>query len=137
MYGKWQTGFTLIELLMVIVVLSVSSLALVRLFGQIGESLNINRDLQAATQLAQECAEHLLSARRAFGFAMGGIGDCATTTASVMALTAFNGNGPPDVVETNPYAAAACPALAQCKLFTITANYSAGTSVVTLLVANY
>ena len=122
---------------MAIIVLSLSSVALVRLFGQMGESLGINRDLQAAAQLAQECSEHLLSARRTYGFAMGGVSDCSTTTVSVTALTAFNGNGPPTVVATNPYAGSGCPGVASCKLFTITANYGVSTSVVTLLVSDY
>jgi len=137
MFRKSQAGFTLIELVMAIIVLSLSSVALVRLFGQMGESLDINRDLQAASQMAQECAEHLLAARRTYGFAMGGVGDCSTTTVNVTALTAFNGNGPPTVAETNPYAASGCPVMGSCKLYTITANYGVSTSVVTLLVSDY
>jgi len=125
-----KQGFTLIELVMVIVLLGISMVGLVTLFGQLGGSLAINDDTQTAAQLAQECAEHLLAARRASGYSLGGISDCS-------ALPALNGFGPPTVTVSDPYTGTACPGGASCKLFTITATYDSGASTVNLMVADY
>ena len=124
-----QLGFTLIEIILSVVVLSIAAISVVPLFGQLGESLVLNRDVQAAAQLSQECAEHLLAARREFGYAMNGINNCA-------GLAAFNGFGPPTVVVSEPFVGAACPG-GNCKMFQIDANYGSGTSVVTLVVVEY
>ncbi len=125
-----RNGFTLIELVMVIVLLSVSSVGLMTLFGQLTNSLSINNDIQTAAQLAQECAEHLLAARRQAGYDLGGISDCS-------ALPALNGFGPPTVSISDPYVGAACPGSANCKLLTINATYGDGVSNVTLMLAVY
>jgi len=125
-----RNGFTLIELVMVIVLLSISSAGLITLFGQLTSSLSINNDIQTAAQLAQECAEHLLAARRTAGYDLGGITDCS-------ALPALNGYGPPSVTTTDPYGGAACPSSANCKLLTISATYASGASTVSLLLTDY
>jgi prepilin-type N-terminal cleavage/methylation domain-containing protein len=123
-------GFSLIELVMVIVLLSISTTGLIMLFGQLTNSLSINNDIQSAAQLAQECAEHLLGARRRSGYDLGGVTDCS-------ALPAYNGFGPPSVTISDPYTGAACPAGASCKLLTIDATYDSGASTVTLLLTDY
>ncbi|WP_455203591.1 type IV pilus modification PilV family protein [Kaarinaea lacus] len=123
-------GFTLIELIMVIVLLSISSVGLISMFGQLGGSLAINSDIQTATQLAQECGEHILSARRRFGYDLGGVSDCST-------LSAFNGFGPAAVTITDPYAGSACPASAACKIVAINASYDTGAASVSLLIVDY
>jgi prepilin-type N-terminal cleavage/methylation domain-containing protein len=128
--GTGGRGFTLIELVLVILILTIASTALVALFGRLTGSMDINHDIQAAAQLAQECAEHLLAARRENGYAMGGITDCS-------ALPAFNGFGPPAVVTTNPYIGGGCPAAATCKLVSISAAYGEGASTVELMLADY
>ncbi|HEX9628039.1 MAG TPA: prepilin-type N-terminal cleavage/methylation domain-containing protein [Acidiferrobacterales bacterium] len=61
-------GFTLIELVLVIVVVSVGMLTLLGLYGQVAGKLGTNEDIQIATQLAQECSEHILATRRNLGF---------------------------------------------------------------------
>lgn len=124
------SGFTLIELIMVILLLSISSVGLITLFGQLGGSIAINSDIQTATQLAQECGEHILSARRRFGYDLGGIRDCS-------ALSAFNGFGPAAVSITDPYSGSACPAGAACKLVAINASYDSGAASASLLVVDY
>ena len=125
-----RNGFTLIELVMVIVLLSISTAGLVTLFGQLTNSLSINNDIQTAAQLAQECAEHLLAARRRAGYDLGGVSDCS-------ALPALNGFGPPAVTVSDPYAGSACPVGANCKLLSIQAAYSGGAATVTLVMADY
>jgi prepilin-type N-terminal cleavage/methylation domain-containing protein len=128
--SKPNKGFTLIELVMVIVLLSISTAGLVTLFGQLTGSLSINNDIQTAAQLAQECAEHLLAARRQAGYDLGGTTNCS-------ALPTFNGFGPPAVTISDPYAGSACPATANCKLLTINATYGSGASTVTVLLTDY
>jgi prepilin-type N-terminal cleavage/methylation domain-containing protein len=123
-------GFTLIELVLVIVLLSISTAGLVTLFGQLTNSLSINNDIQTAAQLAQECAEHLVGARRQSGYDLGGITDCS-------ALPALNGFGPPTVNVSDPYAGSACPGGANCKLLTINATYDSGVATVSLLMTDY
>lgn len=125
-----NAGFSLIELVLVITLLSISSVGLVALFGQLTNSLAINNHTQTAAQLAQACAEHLLAMRRRSGYAMGGIADCS-------ALPALNGFGPPAVTLVDPYAGAGCPAGANCKLFTIDAVYDSGATTLTLLITEY
>jgi prepilin-type N-terminal cleavage/methylation domain-containing protein len=123
-------GFTLIELVMVIVLLSISSAGLIMLFGQLTNSLAINNDIQTAAQLAQECAEHLLAARRQAGYDLGGVSDCS-------ALPAYNGFGPPAVTVGDPYTGSACPGGASCKLLTIDATYDSGAATLSLLLTDY
>ena len=125
-----EEGFTLIELVIVIMILGISSVSLVVLYGQVAGSVGINQNITAAAQLAQECGEYLLAQRRNNGYAMSGISDCS-------ALPAFNGYGPPLVTLTNPYSGAGCPATATCKRFTIKASYDSGGVVVDLVVVNY
>ncbi|MBI5463268.1 MAG: type II secretion system protein [Gammaproteobacteria bacterium] len=59
-----QRGATLVELVMVIVILSVASVALMDQFVNASKSYQIDEQVQTATQLAQECAEHILATRR-------------------------------------------------------------------------
>ena len=127
---KPVNGFTLIELVLVIVMLSIASVGLVALFGQLTSSLAVNNDTQTAAQQAQECAEYLLSVRRRAGYNLGGIADCS-------ALPALNGFGPPAVSVANPYTGPACPGSANCKLLTIKALYGSAGSTVTLLLTEY
>ena len=129
-FSAANNGFTLIELVMVIVLLSISIAGLIPLFGQLTNSLSINNDIQASAQLAQECTEHLLAARRQAGYDLGGISDCS-------ALPALNGFGPPTVTINDPYAGSACPVGANCKLLGINATYDSGTATVTLMMADY
>jgi prepilin-type N-terminal cleavage/methylation domain-containing protein len=121
-------GFTLVELILVIVLLSIASVGLVALLGQLNNSLVVNNDTQAAAQQAQECAEYLLGVRRRAGYDLGGISDCS-------ALPAFNGFGPPSVTIA-AYTSGACSSAA-CKLVTVKAVRGKGSSTVTLLLTDY
>lgn len=57
-------GFSLIELIIVIVVVSIAAVVLLQLFTGVAESLASNEDIQTASQLAQECGEHVMAVRR-------------------------------------------------------------------------
>ncbi|MEA2079617.1 MAG: type II secretion system protein, partial [Pseudomonadota bacterium] len=59
---------TLIEMVLVIIIISVASVPLFRLFSRAASSLLINEKAQTATQLAQEHAEFLLAIRRSQDF---------------------------------------------------------------------
>jgi prepilin-type N-terminal cleavage/methylation domain-containing protein len=56
---KPRTGFSLIELIMVIVVVAIAAVAIGSAFAYISRSQRLNVELQAATQIAQECAAHV------------------------------------------------------------------------------
>lgn len=112
-----QSGFSLIELIMVIVILGIASVSIAAGYTQLGRSLLLNEDAQAAAQQAQACAEHLLASRRNLGYAAM-FGDCSL-------LGAYNGYGPPAVTTWVPVAPS-CPGGAACTGYEVTATY--GTS---------
>lgn len=128
--SKRSDGFSLIELILVIVLLSIASVGLVALLGQLTNTLAVNNDTQAAAQQAQQCAEYLLGVRRRSGYALSGISDCS-------AQPAFNGFGPPAVTITDPYSGSGCPLGANCKLFEIRAIVGSGASSVSLMLTEY
>lgn len=57
-------GFSLIELIIVIVVVAIGAVAIGSAFAYISRSQRLNADLLAATQLAQECAAHIIGRGR-------------------------------------------------------------------------
>lgn len=59
-----RAGFSLIELIMVVVVVAIAAVAIGAAFARVSGSLALNEDLQRASQLAQECAELILSRAR-------------------------------------------------------------------------
>jgi prepilin-type N-terminal cleavage/methylation domain-containing protein len=59
-----RAGFSLIELIMVIVVVAIAAVAIGAAFAHMSRSLALNEDLQRASQVAQECAEHIVSRAR-------------------------------------------------------------------------
>jgi prepilin-type N-terminal cleavage/methylation domain-containing protein len=59
-----RAGFTLIELVMVIVVVAIAAVAIGSAFMYISRSQRLNVDLLAATQIAQECAAHVVGLAR-------------------------------------------------------------------------
>jgi prepilin-type N-terminal cleavage/methylation domain-containing protein len=59
-----RRGFTLIELIMVIVVVAIAAVAIGSAFMYISRSQRLNVDLLTATQIAQECAAHVVGLAR-------------------------------------------------------------------------
>ena len=59
-----RAGFSMIELVMVIVVIAIAAVGIGAAFAHVSRSLALNEDLQRAAQVAQECAEHILSLAR-------------------------------------------------------------------------
>jgi type II secretory pathway pseudopilin PulG len=128
---RFAAGLTLIELVMVILVLGIASVGLVAMAVQLPRSLGLTEDLQAAAQLAQGCAEHILASRRHLGYAATAT-DCAT-------LPPLDGYGPPAVVRTPNWTGAGCPTGASCTHYRITASYgtTGANSVVEFFVVDY
>ncbi len=77
-----QSGFTLIEAILVILLLSISSVAILSQFSQASKAWFVDEDLQIATQLVQERTEGILALRRGTagyaGVAVGTINDTLT-----------------------------------------------------------
>lgn len=59
-----RAGFTLIELIIVIVVVTIAAVAIGSAFAYMARSQVLASDLQRATQIAQECAEHIVGLGR-------------------------------------------------------------------------
>lgn len=57
-------GFTLIELIAAIVVVAIAAVAIGSAFAYITRSQVLSQDLQRASQIAQECAEHIIGRGR-------------------------------------------------------------------------
>ena len=57
-------GFTLIELIIAIVVVAIAAVAIGSAFAYMSRSQVLSLDLQTASQLAQECAEHIVGRAR-------------------------------------------------------------------------
>jgi prepilin-type N-terminal cleavage/methylation domain-containing protein len=57
-------GFSIIELIIVIVVVAIAAVAIGSAFAYISRSQRLNVELQTATQIAQECAAHVVGRGR-------------------------------------------------------------------------
>ncbi len=58
-------GFSMIELIMVVVIIAIAVVGIGAAFAHVSRSLALNEDLQRTWQVAQECAEHIVSRTRA------------------------------------------------------------------------
>lgn len=61
---KRRGGFSIIELIIVIVVVAIAAVAIGSAFTYISRSQRLNIDLLTATQIAQECAAHVIGRGR-------------------------------------------------------------------------
>lgn len=93
-----QKGLTLIEVVLVILLLSIASVAVLGQFTQMARSYDSNEHAQTAAQLAQECAEHIFAQRRLQTYAAAISATCpllpATYTAAGYARTVSFGAAP-------------------------------------------
>ncbi|MBI3775353.1 MAG: prepilin-type N-terminal cleavage/methylation domain-containing protein [Gammaproteobacteria bacterium] len=107
-------GFTLIEVVATMLLLSVGAAGIIGMYGTVGRTLSGNQDMQTAVQLAQECSEYILAARRnntAVDYA--GVTGLTFCSAALPAMTGFTVT----TTITSPYAPTFCPGT--CKLVTI------------------
>jgi type II secretory pathway pseudopilin PulG len=115
--GEHRAGFTLIELVVLIVVLSIGGALLAAMFAGALRALASDRDIQTATQLAQEKAETVLADRRARGYAYVTAANYPVE-GSVAGFPSFARQ----VSITDPYSGTACPSGASCKLAVVTVS---------------
>lgn len=127
---KRHAGFTLIEAVLVILVLSLASVAVLGQFTQATKAWFVDEDLQIATQLVQERAEGILATRRNSTFASIGLGTTNDTlTGSYAAYSR--------TVTVSSVSAAPCPA-GTCKQVVVEVS-RAGTPLAsaTLMLVSY
>ncbi len=128
-------GFSLIELIVAVVVVSIAAVVLLQLFTGVAESLASNEDIQTASQLAQECGEHVLAVRRnpAQGFAAVTNSVCDVLPTPLPGFTRT-------VAVTDLTASPPCTATraGTCKEVVVSiANGAVTPAAVTLMVVNY
>lgn len=114
-------GFTIIEMIVVVVVLAITSIAVIGMVANVGARQQDNADLQTGAALLQECGEWILSNhRRDENFFTSSL----VNSASCYGLTTYAGFSTPSVAITDPYTGAGCPTGATCKLATVTLSKS-------------
>jgi prepilin-type N-terminal cleavage/methylation domain-containing protein len=125
-------GFSLIELIIVIVVVAIAAVAIGSAFAYISRSQGLNVNMQAATQLAQECADHIMGSARKPG----------TYAAVPLGATACDAL-PPDPgrtvnVTAMPTGGALCSGAAwECKRVDISVTRGNATVTLNFMLANY
>jgi prepilin-type N-terminal cleavage/methylation domain-containing protein len=126
-------GFTLIEMVLVIVLIGVGTIGVLSMFGQVAKSLPASRDVQAAAEGAQACAEYILGAKRGGAVA---VGDIDATICDVLpAVSGFTRS----VAVSDASASAACPdnAAGTCVQAVVTVASTDVTSRVTVMMVDY
>lgn len=130
-------GFTLIELILVIVVVAVAAVSIGSAFSYIARAQGRGTDLLGATQVAQECAEHILGRGRkpnTYAGVPAGATACnaivvPTGYARTVLVTAVAGGGVGDTICTG--AGWACNSVA------VTATRGVATVTVNFMLINY
>jgi prepilin-type N-terminal cleavage/methylation domain-containing protein len=120
------SGVTLLEMVLVMVILGLAFTALSGLFATAVRTLPVNDQLQSAGQLAQGCADRILSARRTPDFVFTTpVGTLVTShcafTSTAFTLTLSEAAG--------PLAASLCPSGLSCRHLTVSVTPVAGSGV--------
>ena len=131
--NRCSRGFTLIEVIATMVLLSIGAVGILGMYSTVGRNLGGNQDIQTAAQLAQECVEHIMAARRnnvTVDYA--GVTGATFCSAALPVMAGFT------VTTTivDPYAPAFCPGT--CKRVDI--SVAKGANVVatsSLMLVNY
>lgn len=118
---KPARGFSFLEMIMIIVVLSIASVALLSMFNRSVGGMQSAASIQTAAQLVQECGEFIMGLRRRQTTTL--LGYAAVTAATTcVGLPVPTGYSFAALTVTDPYAAAPCPAGGTCKRVQITVN---------------
>lgn len=132
-----KRGFSLIELVMVIVVLSMGVVAIGSAFAYMSRSLAANEDLQRASQIAQECAEHVVGQARKTGGSYASI-PLGTPSTACDSVPAVAGYGRTVNVTAMAAGGALCAAGWSCKRVEIAVTRSAATvAVLNFMLVDY
>ena len=132
---KQRSGFSMIELIMVIVAVAIGAVAIGSAFAHMSRSLALNEDLQRASQVAQECAEHVLAlARPPRGHYAAVAAASPSAVCNGMAAAGFN-----RVVNVTAMAAAApiCAAGWNCRRVQITVSKGSAVVEVNFMIVQY
>ena len=105
---KRQPGFSLIELVLSLLLLALGSVVVATQFGQGARGLGADETVQAAAQLAQRCAEHLIETRRRAGYAGLAGAACPALPPEMAAL------GYSQALDLAPLVGAPCPTGVDC-----------------------
>ena len=108
-------GFSLIEVVIIIMVMSIIAVPLTLQFSQAGSSWQLNERVQTASQLAQGCAEELLSTRRLSGHTAALAISCSALPASFSSYTR--------TLTLATFSSSACPDTS-CSLVTVVVTHS-------------
>lgn len=130
-----HTGFSLVELLMVIVIVAIAAVAIGAGFAGVSRSLALNEDVQRASQVAHECAEHVLSSLRP----PRGHYDAVAVAANSTVCNALAVAGVNRVVNVNDMTppGALCAAGWNCKWVEISVSKGSATANVNFMVLRY
>lgn len=129
-----QRGVTLVEVVMAIVILGIAAVAIMDQFVNSVRSYAVNESVQTATQLAQECAEHVLATRRLQGYAAG-TPACPALSGTYTAVGAVYAVSASSVVVTPPNSGCFTD---PCRVVTVTATYNGATRAsLAFLVGSY
>lgn len=126
-----QSGFTLIELIMVVVVFSISAVALMSSFANVGTAVGVSDNLQIAKASVQECSEFIVMSRRD---TVNGFVNVSATSCNFLPLL----SGYTRAVTVTTSTAAPCPTGASCKLVRVSVSRGGSElAVLNTLLTNY
>ena len=116
-------GFTIIEMIMVVVILGITSIAVVNMITRVNAGSTENSEMLVGAQLLQECGEWILANhRREDNF----FTSTLATSTNCYALSTYGGFNAPQVT-VSAYTGSGCPAGATCKLAVISITKGADT----------
>jgi prepilin-type N-terminal cleavage/methylation domain-containing protein len=128
-------GFSLVELILVIIIIAIAAVAIGSGFARVSSSLALNENVQRTSQVAHECAEHVLSSLRPPRGHYDAVAVGANSTVcNGLAVAGFN-----RVVNVNDMApgGALCAAGWNCKWVEISATKGTATANVNFMVVRY
>lgn len=137
---SFTQGFSLIELVIVIVVLSIIAVTLGTMAAQMMSARAVDQDIQNAAQLAQECGDHIIAARRFNNAIKYANVTGSTFCSSVLAAFPNFDSVVTAITSHNSASLAACPSATagSCKLIAITVTRGSATFArAQLLLVNY
>lgn len=131
-------GFTLIELIIAIVVVAIAAVAIGSAFAYMSRSQVLSSDLQRASQIAQECAEHIVGLRRKPG-SYASVVPVGANSAICNGLPAITGGftRTVNVVDVAGAGASFCAAGWACRRIEITAQRGSAIVRVNFMFINY
>lgn len=128
-------GFTLVELVIVIVVVAIAAVAIGSAFAVMSRSLALSEDLQRASQVAHECAEHVLTQARP----PRGHFDAAPAAAPSTICDGLAASGATRVVNVTamPAGGALCAAGWTCRRVEVSVSKGAASATVNFMLVQY